>query len=828
MLNDLRFALRVLGKSPGFTAVTVFTLALGIGANTAIFSLFHQVLLRSLPVHDPERTVVLHFEGVSEGSSQSDNGESVFSFPMYRDFRDRNQVFDNLIARASATVTVISNEEPERLKAELVSGNFFDALGIRPAIGRLLTSADDLTPGGHPVIVLSYGYWTRRFGGRSTLLSETLRVNGLPMTVLGVAPRPFRSVITGQTPDLYIPVAMKGQVTPWWNDLTDRRSSWLSLFGILKRNMTLRQAEAALAPVYRAILEEELGTMPTASPRFRARFQANRLELRPAPKGINQLQHQWERPLAVVLAMVGLLLLSACANVASLFISRMSVRQREIAIRLALGARRWQLIRQLLMESLVLSLASGLFGLVFSVWIVQGLIGLVPADALGGWLAAQIDVRLLGFACLLALVTCVMFGVMPATAATRLEVASALKSQAVNISKSHIRFRQVLVSTQVALSLVLLIAASLFVRSLFNLLQVDPGFRAERLLMLKINPGLSGYSDSGAAALFERLQRELRALPGVVSIAAAELTPLGNNNMSSSVTVEGYQSGEDEDTTCEVNLISPNYFQTLGVSLLSGREFTSSDNTLAPKVALVNETFAKHFFPNQSPIGKHLVQSKGNAKPDIEIVGVVRDSKHSGLSERVGRFYYLPYLQKPESRRLALFVRTAAERGALPTEVRRRIREIDSNLPVVDLGWMQDHVEESVYIERLVAWLGGAFGVLATLLAAVGLYGVIAYVTASRTTEIGIRMALGAQRRDVLWLVLHETLLLALVGAAVGLAGSLATTRLVAALLFGLSPTDPAMISLAVLVMILVAGLAAYLPARMATKVDPVVALRHE
>jgi len=427
-----------------------------------------------------------------------------------------------------------------------------------------------------------------------------------------------------------------------------------------------------------------------------------------------------------------------------------------------------------------------------------------------------------------SLFTCLAFGLAPALSATRLKSALALKSASGIASKGQVRFRQLLVTTQVALSLVLLIAAGLFARSLTNLLRLNPGFRAERLLAFSINPRLSGYSNSGTVALFERIQDRLTTLPGVVSVAAAQLTPLGNNNMSTSITAEGYQASEDEDTQCELNLISPGYFQTMGVPLVAGREFTRTDHADAPKVAIVNEAFAKYFFQNQSPIDRHIVQSKGNAKPDIQIVGVVRNSKHSSLREKTARFYYLPYLQQPTGGRIAFFVRTTRDDTTLPNDVRSLMREIDLSIPIINLGWMQARVEESVYIDRLVAWLGGALGALAALLSAVGLYGVVAYVTARRTTEIGIRMALGALKKDVLWLVMKEAAWLAIAGTFAGSLISFALGRLIETQLFGLKASDPIVAGAAVALLSVIILLAGYIPARRAAQVDPMVALRCE
>lgn len=828
MGKDLLFAIRTLIRTPLFTAVAVLSLALGIGANTAIFSLLHQVLQRLLPVREPERVVVLHFEGVAEGGASSDNSESVFSYPMYRDFRDRNQVFDGVVARSGTPVNVTFNEQAEQARAEIVSGNFFEVLGVRPAMGRLLSSGDDVTPGGHPATVLSHGYWTRRFGENTGILNQTIRVNGLPMTVVGVAPRSFRGVVSGQTPDIYLPTAMKEQATPGEDNLERRTSRWLNIFGRLKAGIDPRRAEAALAPLYRTILEEELAQRASASPRFRERYVKNRLEVRSAGQGINQLRGRWGKPLAIVMAMVGLVLLIACANVANLLISRATGRRREIAIRLAVGASRAMLVRQLLVESVLLSLGGGLLGLVFAAWIAQGLIGLASSNALGGWLSAEMDARLFVFTFGLSVVTGLLFGLVPALSATRPELATALRDQGATVSKGQVHFRRGLVAAQVALSLVLLIAAGLFVRSFVNLLQLNPGFRAERLLVFSINPSLSGYRAADGNVLFERLRERMLALPGVVSAGASSVAPLSNSNMSGNITVEGYKPAEDADAMSQFNAVSPGYFATLGVPLVAGREFTAADRAGSHKVAIVNETFAKHFFGDRNPVGRRMTPGAGNVTPDIEIVAVVRDSKHSSLRERTDRFYYRPYLQESENRRAAFFVRTQRDDDGLASEVRGMVREIAPNIPVVDLKWMRTQVEESVYLERLVASLAVSFGLLATLLAVVGLYGVIAYMVARRTVEIGIRVALGASRRSILWLVMREVGALAFAGLAIGIPCALAAGRLIESQLFGIRAGDPAVISASAAVLTCAALLAGYLPARRALAIDPLRALRYE
>jgi predicted permease len=827
MLHDLRFSFRTLLRTPIFTMVAILSLALGIGANTAIFSLLDQVLFRLLPVRDQTRIVAFHIDGITAGTSRSDNSESVFSYPMYRDFRDRAQVFDGVIARSSAAVNISARDEAKQASAEIVSGNFFDMLGVHPVVGRLLSADDDIIPGGHPVIVLSYGYWTRTFAASTAILNQTIRVNGLSMTVVGVVQRDFRGLLAGQTPDIYAPIAMHAQLNPAVTEnVLDRRYHWLNIFGRLKPGIGRQQAMAAVAPVFHAILEQEVAEQHRSSGRFRDRLLASKLELRPGSQGVNQLQARWERPLIAVMAMAGLVLLIACANIANLLISRAAVRSKEIAIRRAIGASRWALVRQLLVESLSISLAGGVLGLAFSYWIAKGLITLAPGRGFSGWVAAELDLRILAFTFAISVLTGLLFGLAPAASATRDDVSSALKDH--GGAPAKVRLRSVLVAAQMALSLVLLIAAGLFVRSLTNLMHADLGFRAERLLSFSINPALKGYKAPEAMAVFDRLKDRLRTLPGVISVSAAQMAPLSSSDRGSDVTVEGYKPGEDENTHCLWNLVSPDYFATLGAPLLAGREFTAADGLGVPKVAIVNETFARHFFENRDPIGRHMANRMTNGKLDIEIVGVVKNSVHSAVNEKTSRFFYVPYLQEPSPGRMSFFVRTTRDDNALPNGVRNAVREVDSNMPVVDMRWMTERVEASVSIQRLIASLAAAFGALATLLATVGLYGVMAYMIARRTPEIGIRIALGATPLRVISMVMRDAGLLALAGLAVGVPCAVASGRLIEAQLFGIGAADSLTILAAATALGLATMIAAYLPARRAAKIDPLRALRVE
>jgi predicted permease len=824
--QDIRYALRTLLKTPAFTIVVVLTLALGIGANTAIFSLTDQVLLRLLPVKSPGQLVVLDGPGAFQGRTFNN---ATFSYPMYRDFRDQNTVFDGVMARFPSPLTLMTNGQAERVSGELVTGNYFEVLGVRAHIGRTFTPEDDRTPGGHPVAVLSYNFWTRRFAADPSVLNRTVTLNGLPMTIVGVTPPGFYGIVVGEHPDVMVPVMMKAQMTPTWDDLLNRRSRWLTVMARLKPGVSPGQAEAAMNVLYRQINEQELKEIKTASQSFRERFVNKHLFLRPGQHGRSDLRNDFSTPILVLMGMVGMVLLIACANVANLLLARGAARQKEVAIRLSLGASRGAIVRQRLVESLVLSAAGAALGLALAWWTGELLLKMLPFDEASRTLTAAPDVRVTLFALAAALVTAILFGLAPALQSTRPALVTTLKDESGSVvgGTGHARFRKGLVVAQVSLSVLLLAGAGLFARSLYNLKTLNPGFQADQLLGFSIDPSLNGYSRERSISLFQQLEERLAQLPDVRSATASVIALMTNTEWSSTVKVEGYKAKEGEDMNPGVNAIGPGFFATLGQPLVAGREFTVKDVSGAPRVAIINETMAKYYFGTTSPLGRHIGWGR-DQNPDIEIVGIAKDSKTATLRQEVKRFVYVPYMQEQEIGPMTFYVRARGEAAGVGASVRQAALRVDPNLPIFDMKTMSVVVDESLFIERMVAALSVAFGGLATLLAAIGLYGVMSFTVARRTREIGIRMALGAERNSVLWLVLKEVALMVGIGVGVGLPLAFALSRVVQSQLFDLSAHDPTALVAAAAILGCVALAAGYLPARRATRVDPMLALRYE
>ena len=824
--RDIRHAFRSLRKTPGFLAVVILTLGLGIGANAAIFSLMDQILLRPLPVHDPGALVLLDGPGAFMGRTMN---EMTFSYPMYKDFRDRNEVFTSVLARFPLALTAVWRGTSERANGDLVSGNYFETLRVQPAVGRLFTQADDRTPGAHPIAILSYGYWQRRFGGDPSVVNQTMTVNGHPLTIVGVTDKRFTGIQIGRSVDIMVPLMMKAQMTPTWNDLDNRRSRWLTVMARMKSGVTPTQADAAMNVIYRQINEQEIKDIPNASESFRKRFTSKHLNVLAGQKGLSDLRREFSTPLIVLMSMVGVVLLISCANVANLLLARTTARQKEISLRLALGANRARIVRQQFVESGLLASAGTVVGLLLAWWTGAMLIHALPGDPAARTLSADPDIRVTMFALAVGILTAFAFGIVPALQATRATVTSALKDDSGSVAGGgrQARLRKALVIAQVALSMLLLAGAGLFARSLYNLKALDPGFRVDNLFAFSIDPSLSGYENERLTALYQRLQEELAAVPGVHSVSMSETGALSGNDWQMTVRVDGYQAKEGEDMNPAVDGVGPRYFETMGISLVAGREFTDRDVKGSPRVAIINETMAKYFFGAASPLGRRFGFGRGTAT-DIEIVGLAKDVRSVELRDRAPRFIYIPYAQDGSVTQLTYYVRAAQDAGSTATALRQTVQRIDANLPIFDMKSMQVQVDESLFVERMVAVLSVAFGALATLLAAIGLYGVMSYAVTRRTREIGIRMALGAERRRVLWLVLEEVASMACAGIAIGLAVALWLTRQVQAQLFGLAPNDPATLIAAAIFLAFIAIAAGYLPARRATTIDPIVSLRTE
>ncbi|HEY9141054.1 MAG TPA: ABC transporter permease [Bryobacteraceae bacterium] len=831
MWKDFVYSLRSLLRSPLFTVAAVASLALGIGANTAIFSLLDQVVLRSLPVRDPESLVVLHTDYNAPGSSTSDNDESVFSYPLYRDLRASDAAFSGILARGSAGVRLAWKGNTEAAGAELVSGNYFQALGVGAAIGRTLAPSDEGAPGSNPVVVLSHAFWSAHLGADPSILNQTVALNGQPFVVVGVAEAKFHGLMQGNSPDLFVTLTMERSLIANFDVLSDRTTRWLNLFARLKPGESLPRAQAATDVAYHAIIANELAQMRDMhDERERQRFLNHRAALRPAAQGIAELRDKWEKPLRVLIAMVGLVLLIACANVAGLMVARSTGRQREIAIRLALGARRATLVRQLLIEGLVLALAGCVAGLVVEHWSTAALLSILPRQEAAGWLTASLDLPLLLYAFAISLACGLLFALLPALQATRPDLAPTLKDQALNVASGGrpARLRQVLVSAQLALSLLLVVGAGLFSSSAANLLNARLGFRTSQLLMFTINATLDRPEAAAAAAFYHDLEFRLGSMPRVVGVAAADGGPFSGSTSAGNITVEGYRAGKEEYTGAVRIAVSPGYFRALAIPLRAGREFTDRDDAAAPKAVVVNETFVKRYFGNANPIGRRL-QFGASTPPklDREIVGVVADSRDD-VRDPGKETIYSPYPQWDHPARMVFYVRTAGDPGRMAAAVRQATREADPNLPAVKIKTVELRIRESLYTERLIAILSAAFGILATLLAAIGLYGVIAYSVARRTGEIGVRMALGALPADVLRLVLFGAVRLAAAGIVIGLAAALAAARLIQSQLFGIAASDPVIYAGAAVLLALVALFAAGVPAWRAARIDPVSALKYE
>ena len=830
--SDFRFALRTLARSPLFTGVALLSLALGTGANTAIFSLMDQLMLRQLPVRNPEQLVMVYQQGNHNGSNM---GYRMHSYPMYQDFQKKAEPFSEVICRRLMGASISADNQTELVRAEIVSGNYFSTLGVKPALGRVFNSTeDDQVYGGHPHVVLGHDYWMARFAGRRDVIGKKVLVNNHPMTVVGVSAAGFAGLDPALAPQIRVPIMMKAAMTPeWpWLDGGDRRSRWVQVFARLKPGFTAESAEAPLKVLFTQIRQDEM-TLPAAkdwTAYSREQFMKGTVKVERADTGQSDLRRSFSSALIVLMCMVGLVLLIACANVANLLVARAVARQKEIAVRLALGASRWQLTRQLLVESLVLALAGGACGVVLATWMTRGLLALIPTE--GGsplLIRPEPDLRILLFALGVALLTGLIFGLVPALRLSRPDLWSTLKDVVGQVSGAGgaVFMRKGLVTVQVALSFLLLFGAGLFVRSLQNLKTTDTGFdQIDNLVTFRLAPAMNGYSAERVVQLYTDLLDNIRASPGVKAAGTAAVAVLSGDEWDSSMKVEGHTAKDGEDMQAFMNSVMPGYFEAMGVPLTDGRMFDRRDIHKDSKVAIVNQKFARHYFGEKSAVGRHLGQGNGpKTKLDVEIVGVVEDSLYEGPREGVHRQVFIPSWGNNGA---AFYVRAQRDSRALFADLRREVKRLDSAMPIFEMKTLGAQLDETLLTERLIALLSAGFGLLATLLAAIGLYGVMAFVVARRTKELGLRMALGAQPGSVVWLVMREVLLLVGIGLAIGLPAALALGRLVSTQLYGVKANDPSMAVIAILTLATVAAAAGFIPARRAARLDPIIALRQE
>jgi predicted permease len=828
IVGDVRYALRALAKSPVFTTVAVLSLALGIGANTAVYTLVDGVLLNLLPVKNPRELVQLNEVGHHYGSN---TGMNALSYPIYEDFRDQNQVFSGVLCRFQIPISVSDAGRNERAQGELVSGGYFQVLGVGATRGRVFTAEDDRTRSGAPYAVLAYDYWQTRYGGDPGVVGREILVNDHKLTIVGVAQRGFEGVGRLFETQIYMPVMMAPQMIDWERPLDDRRRRWVQVFARLKPGVAISQAKAALAPIFHHVLELEVQQkeFAHASAYARGQFLKQTLDVMPGGTGQNEGREFLGPALLAMMALVGLVLLIACANVANLMIARSTARQKEIAVRLSLGASRGRLVRQLLIESLLLSLAGGAVGFALVPPTTHLLASAMPQMDPPVHFATSPNLSVLGFSLAVSLATALLFGLAPALQTTRPDLAATLKDQAAAVAGgAHARWRKMLAAAQVSLSLVLLIAAGLFVRSLANLKDLNPGFDVSQLLTFSVDPMRSGYKVPQAKAFYKQLTRELASVPGVHSAALCVVPPLSYDEWDSTVTVEGYAAKPGEDMNPWVNHVSPDFFATLKIPMLAGRDFTERDAG-TPKVAIVNQKFARHYFGDRPAVGRHIgMGGDPGTKTDIEIIGVVGDTRYQTMKQEPPRQVFFPYLQNEWAGQMTAYVRTGVPPPQMFPALRGVVRRLGPNLPVYLMKTEERQRDDSLAVELLAASLSGAFGALATVLAGIGLYGVMAFVVSRRTREIGIRMALGALTTDVVWLVMREVALLAGAGLVAGMAAALAVTRLLGSQLFGIHPNDPATVAMATAGIAAIAAVSGYIPARRATRVDPVTAIRWE
>ena len=815
-IRDLRYGARALRRTPGFTATAVLSLALGIGANTAIFSILHALVLRSLPVSDPGQLVVVSRNQLS------------LPYPLFRHFQDHSRTLDGVVAFRSAPWRVTDAAgSTERISGVLVSGSYFRVLGVAPILGTAITDEDDRTPGSGgprgPVAVLSHGFWMRHFAGQRSVIGSRMLVNGHPFTVVGIAPPAFNGTEVGESPDVFASMMMQDVLLPGLGNavslaLSQRRNNWLRIIGRVKADSDVRQAEAELTTLLSGFNKEILESGETLTESQRRNLAGQQITLLAGHAGISSLRQQYSKPLWVLMTVMGLVLLIACANIANLSLSRASARRQEIAIRLGLGASRGRLVSQLLTESLLLALAGGLSGLLFARWLRDLLMTYLP---LGQRLSVPLDRDVMLFTLTLAAGAALLFGLVPAFQSTKLDVTPALKGAGTSSRSSRALFRKGLVIAQVSLSLVVILASALFLRSLQNLIGVDTGFARENILVASVDVSADRFTQ-----FYPRLLEEVKSLPGVVAAGLADTAPLGTST-GWNIHIPGYVPVPNEPRASPwVVFVSPGYVETMKLPLVLGRDFEQRDLTTPANVMIVNETFARHYFSGMNPVGRRVGLSPGVF--DVEIIGVARDTKYRGLREDPMRTVYVPFRPGPWASGMVVHLRTAGDPSTLASALRERVRALDPGATIFNIRTVEDEIDRTLLRERLVATMTALFGVLALALAAVGLYGLLSYGVAQRTREFGIRIAIGAKADAIRRLVLGEAAWLVGIGTILGLVAAWSLGRVVTGMLFGIEATDVTSAVVAVAVLSACALIAAWIPARRASNVDPTIALRSQ
>jgi predicted permease len=833
MHQDFRYGLRMLLRNKLFSLIAVLSLALGIGANTAIFSLLDAVLLKSLPVREPDK-LVLFGDGDEWPmlGGLPDRSWELFSYPFYREVRQRNEVFSDVAAIMSITWGIHGsynrNNEMLRVNVQLVSGSYFTTLGVNPSIGRVFTDDDDRVPGASAVGVVSHAFWENKLGRDPAAVGKNVTIDKVAYTIIGVAPREFFGTTVGQAPDLWVPLAMQAQMPPaYWNGRENKSFQSLHLIARLKNGVTIQQANADVNLHFKQDLHERVGAQPT--PEQLQSIQRASIELTPAGSGLSLIRQDFSRSLQILMAVVAVVLLIACANVANLLLARATARQREFAVRLSLGAGRRRLIRQLFTESLLLALLGSAAGIFLAWW--SGNLLLVMASTSQDPLPIDVtpNARILGFTLMASLLSTLIFGMAPALRASAIEPIAALKGgKGMSQSALRNRFGKGLVVAQVGLSLLLLVGAGLFVRTLINLQSLSSGYNQQNVLLFQIDTAATGYKDAQLGSLLGEVERKVKGVPGVQAAAFSFI--IFNQGQWSGRAYTSNQKlpdGQNRAIYIRNNIVGQDFFTAMGLPIVLGRGFGAQDTRNSQKVALISEMMAQRYFPNISPIGRRFGNDGPESSDQIEIIGVVKDAKSMSLTEEMQPMAYYPHSQRlaPLSR---FVVRYSGSPAAVIPNVRRAIGEVDRKLPIDEVVSFSDHIGRSLTQQKLIARLATFFGLLALMLACIGLYGVMSYTVAQRTNEIGIRMALGARRSNVLWLVLSQTLMLVVAGVAVGLLAALAATRTISTMLYGLEPNDPATIVAAMLLLLIVAVAAGYMPARRAARVDPMAALRED